>query len=223
MKLIFLLGGLLCTVAFPLYAQNWTRQDSLRLRQLLDSEGEIKLNPEALKALGVEGVPEPPKLSAEKPWLDFDESIPSIPGWSGQTKPTLPRPYATSLPYNWDPIRQRSIRVDKNTWRGEPFYELTHQYIYSNWAKTPLDAGLRESLEQIEATGLRYRVTERANGMAVGSWQGTGSGVASGDFMRPFTRDFWNVKAARRRARTWEVLRTYGDSITVHEKGVVSK
>ena len=43
--------GLLLVVVLPVCAQNWTPQDSLRLRRLLDEEGEIKLNPEVLKDL----------------------------------------------------------------------------------------------------------------------------------------------------------------------------
>ena len=97
--------GLLLVVVLPVCAQNWTPQDSLRLRRLLDGEGEIKLNP------------------------------------------------------------------------------------------------------------------ERANNMAVGSWQGASGGLGfSGDFMAPFTKEFWNVKGRKRRARTLEVLRAYGDSITVRGK-----
>ena len=33
--------------------------------------------------------------------------------------------------------------------------------------------------------------------------------------MTPFTREFWNFKGRRRRARTLEVLKAYGDSTTV--------
>lgn len=88
--------------------------------------------------------------------------------------------------------------------------------IPTNWAKHPFDAGPRETVEQIEATGLRYRVTERANNMAVGGWQGaSGGGISGLDLMTPFTREFWNFKGRKRRARTLEVLKAYGDSITV--------
>ena len=55
--------------------------------------------------------------------------------------------------------------------------------------------------------------------MAVGSWQGASGGLGfSGDFMAPFTKEFWNVKGRKRRARTLEVLKAYGDSITVLEQ-----
>jgi hypothetical protein len=133
------------------------------------------------------------------------------------------RPYTANTKYNWDPVYQKKITVNKNTWRSSPFYELTKLKIYTNWAKRPLDAGPRESVEQIEATGLRYMVTERANNMAVGGWRGVGGGGISGDFMAPFTKDFWNIKGRKRRARTLEVLKTYGDSISVRRNDAIIK
>ena len=129
------------------------------------------------------------------------------------------RPYTANTKYNWDPIYQKKIKVDKDTWRGDEFYALKILMIPTNWAKHPFDAGPRETVEQIEATGLRYRVTERANNMAVGGWQGaSGGGISGLDLMTPFTREFWNFKGRKRRARTLEVLKAYGDSITVLEQ-----
>lgn len=216
MRKSILIIGLLYAVAFPLCAQNWTPQDSLKLQQLLKGNGEVKVNPDALKELerNILGTPE---VSVNKSWVDFDPTLPT----SLQKEPkqeiklTL-RPYTANTKYNWDPVYQKKINVGKNTWRGDPYYELKTLFIYTNWAKTPLDIGPRESVEQIEATGQRYRVTERANNMAVGSWQGVGGGgIGSLDLMTPFTREFWNFKGRRRRARTLEVLKAYGDSTTV--------
>ena len=216
MRKSILIIGLLYAVAFPLCAQNWTPQDSLKWQQLLKGNGEVKVNPDALKELerNILGTPE---VSVNKSWMDFDPTLPT----SLQKEPkqeiklTL-RPYTANTKYNWDPVYQKKINVGKNTWRGDPYYELKTLFIYTNWAKTPLDIGPRESVEQIEATGQRYRVTERANNMAVGSWQGVGGGgIGSLDLMTPFTREFWNFKGRRRRARTLEVLKAYGDSTTV--------
>lgn len=216
MRKSILIIGLLYAVAFPLCAQNWTPQDSLKLQQLLKGNGEVKVNPDALKELerNILGTPE---VSVNKSWMDFDPTLPT----SLQKEPkqeiklTL-RPYTANTKYNWDPVYQKKINVGKNTWREDPYYELKTLFIYTNWAKTPLDIGPRESVEQIEATGQRYRVTERANNMSVGSWQGVGGGgIGSLDLMTPFTREFWNFKGRRRRARTLEVLKAYGDSTTV--------
>lgn len=208
--------GLLLVVVLPVCAQNWTPQDSLRLRRLLDGEGEIKLNPEVLKEMGVQEPLGKQQISMEKQWLDFNTTLPEIPNTPKKKVFLTLRPYTANTKYNWDPVYQKKIKIDKNTWRGDPFYELKMLRIYSDWAKTPLEKGIRKSIDEIEATGLRYRVTERANNMAVGSWQGASGGSGfSGDFMTPFTKEFWNVKGRKRRARTLEVLRAYGDSTTV--------
>lgn len=224
MKYAIFFIGLLLAVAFPLCAQEWTPKDSLRLHRLLDSGEELKLNPDVLKEIGVDaplGADTPwgsPKADTGKAWLDFDTSLPSLPRMPEKKVKLTLRPYTANTKYNWDPVYQKKITVNRHTWRGNPFHELTKLTIYTNWAKRPLDAGPRESLEQIEATGLRYRVTERANNMAVGSWQSAGSGGISGDFLAPFTKEFWNVKGRKRRARTLEVLKAYGDSISARRK-----
>ena len=187
----------------------------------MEGSEELKLNPKAVKQIDFGGAVGTPRMSEEKRWMLPDESLPEA-----LPKPKVVltlMPYKANTRYNWDPVYQKKIRVNKNTWRGNPFYELTRLKIYTDWAKRPLDAGPRESIEQIEATGLRYMVTERANNMAVGSWRSVGGGGIAGDFMRPFTKDFWNRKAARRRARTLEVLRTYGDSITARRKETIIK
>lgn len=210
-------------VAFPLYAQEWTPQDSLHLRRFLSGEGEVRLNPDVLKEIGIDSPLGSPKEDMNKSWLEFDSSLPVMPQMPEKKVVLTLRPYTANTKYNWDPVYQKKIIVDKNTWRSSPFYELTKLKIYTNWAKRPLDAGPRESVEQIEATGLRYMVTERANNMAVGSWRGVGGGGISGDFMAPFTKDFWNIKGRKRRARTLEVLKTYGDSISVRRNDAIIK
>lgn len=210
-------------VAFPLYAQEWTPQDSLHLRRFLSGEGEVRLNPDVLKEIGIDSPLGSPKEDMNKSWLEFDSSLPVMPQMPEKKVVLTLRPYTANTKYNWDPVYQKKITVNKNTWRSSPFYELTKLKIYTNWAKRPLDAGPRESVEQIEATGLRYMVTERANNMAVGSWRGVGGGGISGDFMTPFTKDFWNIKGRKRRARTLEVLKTYGDSISVRRNDAIIK
>ena len=223
MKYFILFLGLLFVVAFPLYAQEWTPQDSLHLRRFLSGEGEVWLNPDVLKEIGIDSPLGSPKEDMNKSWLEFDSSLPVMPQMPEKKVVLTLRPYTANTKYNWDPVYQKKITVDKNTWRSSPFYELTKLKIYTNWAKRPLDAGPRESVEQIEATGLRYMVTERANNMAVGGWRGAGGGRPSCDFMAHFTPDFWNIKGRKRRARTLEVLKTYGDSISVRRNDAIIK
>ncbi|WP_281644285.1 DUF4858 domain-containing protein [Bacteroides zoogleoformans] len=208
MKRFLFCGGLLIVVAFPFYAQNWTPQDSLRLQQLLQEKKEIKLNLEVLKELDITVPSGNPKLENHKSWMDFDTSIPVIPQASEQTVKLTLRPYTANTRYNWDPIYQKKIKIGKNTWRGDEFYALKILRTPTNWAKSPLDAGPRETVEQIEASGLRYRVTERGNNMAVGGWQGVSSKPSGIDLMAPFTQEFWILKGRKRRARTLEVLKS---------------
>ena len=117
MKRFILFWGLLCAVAFPCYAQNWTTQDSLRLQQLLKGEGEVKLNPDVLKEIDMGSPFGTPKAGVNKPWLDFDDTLPvSLPGEPKKTIKLSLRPYSANTKYNWDPIYQKKIEIKKDTW-----------------------------------------------------------------------------------------------------------
>lgn len=210
------LWGMLCLVALPFYAQEWTKEDSLRLQRLLRQDGEIKLNPDALKELN--RAMEQPKVMEDKPWLEVDETLPAVDGIRPRKVKITLFPYTANTPYNWDPVRQRKIMVNENTWRNDPFYELKTLWIYSNWAKTPLDAGPRESIEQIEATGLRYQPVGQVGSHSVLGWKSVGR--PSGYSLMP-DRGFWKVKERKRRLRTLEVLRAYGDSTYIEPKDTV--
>lgn len=211
-----ILIGLLCLAVLPLYAQNWTQEDSLRLHRLLKQEGEIELNPHALEELS--RAFGSPQATQEKPWLEVDETLPAIDGIRPRKIKLTLFPYTANTPYNWDPVRQRKIDVDENTWRGDPFYELKTLTVYSNWAKSPLDAGPRESLEQIEATGLRYVPVGQMGSHTVYGWSSVGR--PSGYSLMP-EKGFWKVKARKRRARTLEALRAYADSTRIKPKEIV--
>ena len=110
-----LLLGLLLGWVGVLCAQNWTSADSLRLQRLLEGEGEIKLNPEALREL--EQNFGQPKISEEKPWLKFDETLPMGISEKDKKAKMVLRPYTGYTPYNWDPIRGCKIDIDKPTWK----------------------------------------------------------------------------------------------------------
>ena len=59
-------------------AQEWTPTDSLRLDQLLRTDGEIKLNPRALEELKENGFVGSQSAVSEKPWLEFDATMPQL-------------------------------------------------------------------------------------------------------------------------------------------------
>ena len=194
------------------YAQ-WSVQDSLKLQKLLESSEELKLNPKAVRQIDFGSAVGTPRMSEEKPKVVLSLM-----------------PYKANTRFNWDPVYQKKIRVDKNTWRGDPFYEIRQQRSYTNWARNPMAKGIRKSLEEIQASGVRFRqLSERANGMMVNSvvmdspiplFGGSGVYINGGtigglDLMAVFTKNFWDKKGRDRRERTLEVLRAYGDSTTV--------
>ena len=113
MKRFILVMGLLCAVAFPFYAQNWTSQDSLRLNRLLKGEGEVKLNPEVLKELEMNSSLGTPKAVTDKSWMDFDNSLPVIPKVPEKKVVLTLRPYTANTKYNWDPIYQKKIKIGR--------------------------------------------------------------------------------------------------------------
>ena len=113
MKHAFCLFCLLAGLACPLFAQDWTPEDSLRLRRLLEGDGEIRLNPHALKEL--EQSFGQPKASEEKSWLRFDETLPHTLTEKQKKARLVLRPYTGYTPYNWDPIRQCKIEPGGRT------------------------------------------------------------------------------------------------------------
>ena len=224
-RIVFLMLSL--GMAVTLHAQ-WTAKDSVNLQRILNGKEDIKLNMDAVKQIDFNSSPTVPKMSKERPGLRLDETLPQV---LEKKKVVLTlRPYTANTKYNWDPIYQKKIRVDADTWRGDPFVEL-YQTVPSNWAKNVYDKGIRCSYEEIRSSGLRHNLFgERANGMMVptqsmvhtsamklGKSGVTVNGGTIGglDLMTIFTKDFWDKKGRNRRSRTLEVLKAYGDSTTV--------
>lgn len=217
---------------FPVLVQaQSTSKDTLNLNRGFNTDGEIQLNKHAIRNIDFGTFVGEPKQANEKPWLDADVTLPKTS--PEQARPVLTlRPYKPTTRYNYDPVYRKKIQVDKDTWKyGDRdawkhggTVNLKMDLIPSNWAKTPFDPGIRNSVEEIEATGLRYNpLANRANNIAVGAWQPAGGSGISGDFMAPFTKDFWDKKGRKRRARTLELLKHYGDSTTVQINEEIKK
>lgn len=98
------------------YAQNQTRKDTLSIKNELS----IELNKEALEELKKYFEGDNLILNEQKEWMQFNEKLPNV--FERSTPPkrkirlTL-KPYTATTPYNWDPIRECKIKVDKNTWK----------------------------------------------------------------------------------------------------------
>ncbi|NDV59806.1 DUF4858 domain-containing protein [Bacteroides sp. 519] len=213
-----------CTVTVFAHAQ-WSPKDSLNLRRILDGDGEIKLNPNAVKQIDFGSFVGTPLMSTDKPALQYDTSLPYAPKKADIVLTT--QPYTALTKFNYDPIYKRKIKVGPNTWRNDTLPRAIYLRRYTNWADHPFAKGNRQSLEEIEASGLRYNpIGERANNQPVGTWRPvpgasrvtthmSGFTVGGLDFNAVFTREFWDKSIERRRNRTLEVLKNYGDSTTV--------
>lgn len=212
----FILYLLICLSIPVAHSQEWTKSDSLNLYRMLNKDGEIKLNPEAVKQIdfGSNAVGNP-LMSTEKNWMLPDESLPAA---LSNTLPLEKRqmlslhPYKPNTPFDWDPVYGKKIRVGKDTWRGDTFYGIKTFRGYTNTSKAPLRVVVRSqpSLTELEAISLQYKPL-------FGQANGAMPGVVFGgfDFMYIFTKDFWDKRGRERRARTLEVLKAYGDSTTV--------
>ena len=77
MKRLLLMLSML-TVWGMVCAQEWTKADSIRLDYLLRTDGEIELNPRALEELKGNAFAGEHSVMSEKPWLEFDTSMPKL-------------------------------------------------------------------------------------------------------------------------------------------------
>ena len=104
-----------------------SKRDSIRLKQLLESDEEIKLNPEAVKNIQFNFAPninemQKPKMVEDKPWMEFDQSLPKS---FNDTTTFRKRKFIRLLPYtvytkwNEDPVNDKFItsRTDTMTIR----------------------------------------------------------------------------------------------------------
>lgn len=215
------LFSLFCLMALTqiTFAQEFSKQDSIRLNAILDGDQELHINKDVINQIDFgAGVWGSQMMIMDKQWLSPDATLPSIhPDEIPLDKRQILslKPYKANTPYNWDPVRQKKIKVTKDTWRSDPYREIKSRLIYSNWASKPHEAGMRNSVAAIEATGLRYNpFAGKVGGASVGAWQAVSTGSGT-DLMAPFTKEFWNRAGRKRRMRTFEVLSQYGDSTTV--------
>ena len=197
-------------------AKEQSLRDSVRQNLPSNETEELQLNRDAINQIDFGNLPNSsPFIYTEKDWLLPDASLPvSLPDEIplDKRKMLTLRPYTANTPYNWDPVRKKKIKVTKDTWRSDPYYEIRNRRIYSNWAKNTRDARVRNCIAQIEATGLRYNpLAGRVGTTVVGSWQST-SNATGLDLMTPLTKEFWDRAGRKRRQRTLVVLSQYGDS-----------
>lgn len=116
------LSILLCTLAALTAQAQWSKQDSIRLQQLLNGEGELIINKEAVKSIHFDFNPTKdaiqgnPMMSQDKPWMKFLDALPKNFGDTTQwIKPKYVRftPYTPYTKWNEDPVNDPIITNEK--------------------------------------------------------------------------------------------------------------
>ncbi len=124
---------LLCTLGILTAQAQWTAQDSVRLRERLNGEGELKVNAEAVNAIRFDFLPEAekvyarPRLAEDKPWMDFRKDLPR--SYTDTTR-LVRRGYIRLLPYtaftrwNEDPLAHIRPKTETDSLRH---FKITFQ------------------------------------------------------------------------------------------------
>ncbi len=114
-----------------------TRRDSLRLKELLESDEDIKINPEAIKNIQFNFAPNledsrKPRMAENKPWMDFDKSLPKS---FNDTTRLRNLKFIRLLPYTvytkwWeDPINDKLVLDRRDTMTFKLNLEYLKMYI----------------------------------------------------------------------------------------------
>lgn len=161
------------------YAQ-WTAEDSLRLKKSLKNGEELKLNKEAVKRIEFGGGAETPRMSKEKRWMRFDES--------------LPRVISPSAVVESDSL------YDRRRITGGKLPLLMLETYNPAYARLPLD-----TLSVTMAINL-----PPPEGISLGNGVRVNGGLFSGlDLLQVFTKEFWQFRKKRMRAGTYDALEKY--------------
>lgn len=162
----------------------WTEQDSLKLKRLLEKEGNIELNPNALRSM------ESPHLYRQH--FDFDATLPTSP-FPQLEHDTIMRRFRMSLQpyrgfylYNKDPLTGAKVSfpgsMDENKYGALRRYIVPEQNGVTNYNVQPTFLG------QSMKDSLNYA------------------------FEQLFNRQFWNFRQRRTAQKTLAALSAYGNS-----------
>ncbi len=117
---------LFCALGILTVQAQWTKQDSIRLKRLLEGEGEVKVNTEAVNAIRFDFTPEAhkpmgkPLMSQKKAWMEFNKD--------------LPQSYENPAPEE----------------KPKEYIRLTPYTAFTKWNETPLSKATKDSLAHLK-------------------------------------------------------------------------
>lgn len=156
-----------------LLGQEWSKQDSLRLRQLLESDQEIHINRQVLEQTEQ-------RINNSKPFVDFDPTLPVVkysltfPQRHISTHNLFNNPTATFLPnYSRLKINDRIILQSKSNFtqgithfhiRTEIQYKLSSKWALNMYGSHNLDTRIYRGLpSEIEPTTFGGNISYQIN------------------------------------------------------------
>lgn len=184
---------------FHCHAQ-WTSQDSLKLKKILEGKGEIKLNEEAIKSIDFNSVSFPTQPIIHKNPLQFDMTLPSSPDnerEEPQPKIRLSlRPYTATTKYNYDPVYKKKISMNQK-------YKGDVSSLYRDGAPGTRRGGMNDT---------RFMMMN-----------GTLSGSFRCDFDRLLSKKFWDFRGRKNSRKTLDILKSYTDSVLLYHLNMLPK
>lgn len=167
--------NILCLLLFPLSAagQEWSKQDSLRLQQMLESDQEIKINRKLIEKVEQ-------KMYFRKPFVDFDPTLPTLKSSTIFSKPSIhpykmfQKPGSTFLPtYSWLRINKNLILHSKSDFaensnhfhiQSKMEYKLSSRWSLDIYGSQNLDTRRYRGLpSEVEPTKLGSNVVFKIN------------------------------------------------------------
>ncbi|WP_221659581.1 DUF4858 domain-containing protein [Bacteroides salyersiae] len=175
----FIILLLVLSVAGELYAQ-WTKKDSLNLQRIINGNGELKLNPEAVKRIDFGSASDSMQESKSKGWLQPDETLPKV--------------------------KYTEIKEEE----GDSLCETVMDRRGARLSLQPLGSGsLIDSIPSGYKKGMALKLPP-LEGISLGNGFRLNGGTISGfDLMYVFRKSFWCRKKKKRREHTLVILQSY--------------
>ena len=155
--------NIFCLLLFPLSAtgQEWNKQDSLRLQQMLESDQEIKINRKFIEKVEQ-------NMYSRKPFVDFDPTLPTLKSSMIFSKPsirtyqTFLKPGSTFLPtYSWLRINKNLVLHSKSNFaENSSCFHIQSQIEYNLSPKWSLNIYGVQNLDTRKHRGLPSEVED---------------------------------------------------------------
>lgn len=190
---------LCCTISILAAQAQWNKQDSIRLQELLNGNGELPINTEAVKSIHFDFSPDKdkmkgtPLMSEDKPWMKFLKELPKNFGDTTRwVRPKFVRltPYTPYTTWHEDPVNDPIFLSDRK------------DTLKMSWKlNIQLTPGLRNGYVVLPA-GMDQSVTPSNNPLI--------GGLDANKFLyESLTKRGRAIRRNRQRANAWKIYQSY--------------